>query len=209
MLSMLIAILSLPGCRKKPEPVEPVPEAPGAARAVPTPVVLELPMTNSVVGVTLTSLPEHLVASYSGEGQMMFAERANPIARIFVQSDPEAGALDPARYHEQARIRAELFGGGQQTATGVVPEAPFGTAAWSASHYYMDGSYYDQVELVSPHPEGTGVLRLRAPYPEGQYEPTAKVAELLDLLPRVLPVADYPAAHAEYRAAEEGEDEEG
>jgi hypothetical protein len=204
---MLIAILVLPGCRKKPEPVETAPETPGPVKTVPTPVVLELPMTNTVVGITLTSLPEHLVASYSDEGQMMLAERDNPIARVFVESDPRAGALDPAQFHEDARIRAGLFGGGKQIATGVVPEAPFGTAVWSASHFYMDGSYYDQVELVSPHPQGTGVLRLRSTYPEGQYETAAKVSELLELLPRVVPVADYPAAHAAFVA--ENEDDKG
>jgi hypothetical protein len=209
LLTGLIAILVLPGCRRKPEPVDVERVTPPPAVVLPTPVSLELPVTNDVVGITVNSMPAHLVISYSGEGQMEFAVRDRPDERILVVSHPDAGELDPARYHEEARFRSAHFGGGHQTATGVVEEAPFGPAAWSASTFTIDGRDMDQVELVSPHPEGTGVLSLRSRYPKDRSEIAAKVAELVDLLPRVLPVEDYSTAYAQYRAEEKALEESG
>jgi hypothetical protein len=208
LITGLIAVVVLSGCRKKPEPVEASRVAPPEPVAQPTAVSLELPVTNDVVGITVGSLPAHLVVSYSGEGQMEFAVRDRPDERIMVLSDPDAAALDPKQYHEDARFRAAHFGGGHQTDAGVVEDAPFGTAAWSASTFSLDGRDMDQVELVSPHPEGTGRLTLESMYPKGRAEIDAKVAELVDLLPRVLPVEDYSTAFAQYRAAEEAEENE-
>jgi hypothetical protein len=186
LVSLVVAALTAPGCKREPEP--PPPATPTAVpRPQPTVAPLELPMTNSEIGITVTSLPEHLVAAYNDGPDIMLAESVNRKARVFLRFEPNAGPLDPQQYHERAKRLTEGYGGGRQTAVGVATDGPFGTAAWSASHFFEDGTYYDQVELVTPHPSAPGLLVLRAKYPEGQAEVPDKLLELQELLTRIAP----------------------
>jgi hypothetical protein len=150
---------------------------------------LDLPATNSEIGITLGSVPDHLIAAFNSGDRMMLVESQNRYSRVFLRADPVAGPLDATRYHDEARSFIEGYGGGRQIDTGTIGDAPFGAAAWSSARFWEDGAIYDQVELVSPHPRGTGLLFVRAVYPEGETDAAAKIQELRDLLTRIQPSA--------------------
>jgi len=179
----LVGLISLAGCgRKEPESV-PVPEV----EAAPELVVLELPLQNQALGITLSDLPSGVVASWSDDDGIMLVEENHRDRRYFLASYPAANLLEPDRYFEDARRRSAEFSGGVQISTGVVQDAPFGLAMWSASRYRLDGEAIEAIEMMSPHPAGQGILELKTTFPDGSVGIDDQIGEMRQLLAHIQP----------------------
>jgi hypothetical protein len=179
---MLIGLMTLASCGRGPDVAESVTEL------VPEPeplVELELPLTNENLDVTISSLPEELVASWSDEDGVMLKDRENTTTLVFFTVLPDTTMPEPEEYFEDARQRSARFSGGAQFSTGVVEDAPFGPAMWSASRFTLDGRDREQLELRSPHPSGKRVLELRLLYMQGSAPVSDRIDQLRDLLTRL------------------------
>jgi hypothetical protein len=181
-LLMLAGFLVLASCGRKEDVPEPgVPPTPAGPKIT----ELELPLTNHTVGLTISSLPEGLVASHSADDGIMLAVRNDVRTLVFFDSLPDATMLTPEDYFEDARRRSASFSGGAQFSTGIVETTPFGPATWSASRFTLDGRDREQLELRTLHPSGRGVLQVRLLYMQGSANLADRVDQVRELLNRV------------------------
>jgi len=177
---MLIGLMTLASCGRE----EDLPESVTAPER-PALVELELPLSNPTLGITLSELPDGLIASWSDDDSIMLVDTEKQGYRFFLESHQHSDLLEPERYFEDARRRHAGFAQGVQFSTGVVQEAPFGLAMWSACRYKLDGTSYEEIEMMSPHPSGQGLLELRTRYPQGGVEVADRIDEMNQLLAHI------------------------
>jgi hypothetical protein len=179
---MLVGLMMLTSCGRQPE--DQSQDVEGAVE-VARPVELELPLNNPTLGITLSELPDGLIASWSDDASIMLVDTEKEGYRFFLEAHQHSDLLEPERYFEDARSRHAGFAQGVQFSTGVVQEAPFGLAMWSACRYQLDGMPYEEIEMMSPHPSGQGLLELRARYPQDRENVADRVEEMNQLLAHV------------------------
>ncbi len=145
----------------------------------------ELTFDEIELDLTLTSVPDTMTLAYRDRTNLQLVSRTQPSVSFSVRSDNRGGEFEVSRYHGQIGQQVRKYAKGVAIGSGDFPDGPFGDSAWSAWRYEEDGEMMEVVELVSPHPQGRGLVQLRAMYPVGTAEAENQAATLRSLLDRV------------------------
>jgi hypothetical protein len=193
--SMIVALVVHAGCGGKAdregEPRD-QPSRPTAADAADNdvPPASTMPSRDSSleepeIDLMLTSVPDSMTLEYQDRTNLQLVSRAQPSVWFTVRSNNRIGEFEPSRYHGQIGEQVRKYAKGVAIGSGNFADGPFGDAAWSAWRYEEDGEMIEIVELVSPHPQGRGIVQLRSMYPVGEADAEQQAAALRGLLDHV------------------------
>jgi hypothetical protein len=172
----LAAMVLTPGCGRAPEEVPPPSTAVEESAAEPL-TSLELPQSNSAVGVTLASVPAGLVATFNENEGLEVADVRRPSLRYNFEADlpgsPSRGPSSVGAFETFVR----KFNDGAPLDNGTLDTA-LGGATWASGRYYEEDQSFIDVRVFAPHPSGDGTLIVWTVSPED----VASVAERLSAI---------------------------
>jgi hypothetical protein len=145
----------------------------------------ELTLDDIELNVRLTSVPDTMTLAYQDQTSVQLVSRTQPSVSFTVRSFGGGGEFQASRYHGQIGEQVRKYAKGIAIGSGDFADGPFGDSAWSAWRYEEDGEMMEIVELVSPHPQGRGVVQLRSMYPVGTADAERQATALRGLLDRV------------------------
>jgi hypothetical protein len=145
----------------------------------------ELTLDDIELDLELTSIPDTMTLAYRDQTNLQLVSRTQPSVSFTVRSFGGGGEFEASRYHGQIGEQVRKYAKGVAIGSGDFADGPYGDSAWSAWRYEEDGEMMEIVELVSPHPQGRGVVQLRAMYPVGVADADKQAAALRGLLDRV------------------------
>jgi len=184
MTGLSIAVVVLPGCRRTPE--EPTtPETAAIAEEVHSPIeVLDLPQTNTEIGLTLASVPQGLAVTLNTGPWIQLVDTQNPsIVYSFisvVENQPGIAPLTVAEFERRVLESPE----GNVVANGDL-ETAFGTAHWVSGTYIDDDGPVEDLTAFVPHPSGAGLVVLRSVCPTGGASTEDRLRVMQELLTHV------------------------
>ena len=145
----------------------------------------ELTLDDLELDLALTSVPGSMTLAYEDRTSIQLVSRSQPAVSFTVRSIRAGGEFHASRYHGQIGEQVRKYAKGLAIGSGDFADGPYGDSAWSAWRYEEDGDMIEIVELVSPHPQGRGVIQLRAMYPVGVADAEQQATALRGLLDRV------------------------
>jgi hypothetical protein len=166
MLAVLVfAMTVIQGCGREPEPEVSRQEGLPETEEIPF-KTLELPQTNTSVGISVTKTPANVFVTYNGEYWIELTNSKVPNCRYTFVSDPSY--LPGVSVANARDFESEIFQylEGQFNGKGQV-DTPIGSATWFSGSFEQDGDAWQQVLMEAPHPSGNGSLFLTAIYPAG------------------------------------------
>lgn len=179
---ILVGIVVLPSCRRAPE--EPGPVAvvgtPGPDQ-MPYGAVLELPQQSPALGITLSTAPGRLVATFNQDNWLELTDETRPTLRFTFEADlPGSPSRSPAVVADFDQWLSKLTQGRLLDSGSL--DTPFGPAAWASGEYFEEDESFSDVRIFAPHPSGNGTLILYSVGPAG----VATIEERLDLMTELL-----------------------
>jgi hypothetical protein len=135
--------------------------------------------------LALSSVPDTMTLAYQDRTNLQLVSRTQPSVSFTVRSNSRSGDFQASRYHGQIGEQVRKYAKGVAIGSGDFANGPFGDVAWSAWRYEEDGEMIEIVELVSPHPQGRGIVQLRSMYPVGEADAEQQAAALRGLLDHV------------------------
>ena len=179
-----LTVLVLPGCKRAPE--EAAPPAPVAPAAVEHPPVaaLELPQTNSEIGITLGSVPQVLAVTLNTSLWIELVDLRNPAIRYsFVGVPPDLNGPTPATAAAfETRVHASPNG---RIADRGSVDTVFGTSEWICGVYDDDDGAVEDIHLFVPHPSGSGMVVLTSVCPPDAAGIDQRLSVMQELLEHV------------------------
>jgi hypothetical protein len=163
--AMICGIVVLSSCGREPEEETSVAEPEIVEEAVPLDT-LDVPLSNSDLGFTLSGTPPGLVATYNEGPAIEVADRAHPSLRYtFFVERPDLPIRSPATVEDfETFIRGHNLG--EIIERGTI-DTSLGSAAWAIGSYYEEDQSFEDLRVFVPHPSGTGTLILASVGPEG------------------------------------------
>jgi hypothetical protein len=180
-IGLAIAVVILPGCKRAQEETEPVspPQPP------PEPIEsLELPQTNTMMGITLNSVPDGLVATYNEDLSIEVADISRPVLRYtFRVGRDDLPARTPASLVE-FRSFIDRHNQGKVADQGRF-DSGFGEAEWAVGEYFEEEQWFEDLRVFVRHPTGDGTLVITATSPRGTANVDEQVSTIQELLDRI------------------------
>lgn len=192
---IIVALVIAAGCGRKADreglphdqaSLPPAAEPEGVAAAPASRMPSEqLTFEEIELDLALTSVPDTMTLAYRDRTNLQLVSREQPAVSFSVRSDSRGREFDVRTYHAQIGEQVRRYARGVAIGSGDFADGPFGASAWSAWRYEEDGEMMEIVELVSPHPKGSGVVQLRSMYPVGVAAAEQQAAVLRGLLDQV------------------------
>lgn len=167
-------------CRRAEPPAEPVIAVPGQpTEGVPTPVALTF--ANSELRLAADALPDpfHLMVN-EGTTLVLAGGSDGEAVVVLVRSNLDPTQLEAFAADERSRMERLARGRCHAVEKG---EGPVGPLIWLRGEYQPRDSTVAITCLVTVHPSGKGLLRLRYTHPPG--DEAIRRQQLLDILSRL------------------------
>lgn len=182
--SVIVSIALLPSCRRAPDtPAEGTKEVEIGGESGLS--ALELPLQNPVLGISLSSTPPGLIATFNENASIEVTDPRRPDLRLSFFADLPGV---PLRSPVDIEGFEEFIGkhdGGSLTDRGEI-ETALGPATWASGTYSAEDQVFGDVRVFAPHPSGNGTLILASVSPAGDVTVEEQLAMMKEVLTHVL-----------------------
>lgn len=176
-IASITAAVTLTGCgRAEDEPVQALPtEVLDPSASIPFPV------ENPVIGISVTSAPDGLVATFNRRNWLELTESHRPnVLYTFAANNDQEPRVEAPSIEE---FESDILGsdGGKITGHGTL-DTVLGKANWAAGIFSEDGENVEKIYLLAPHPSGAKSLILTSICPHGAASVDERLARIKELL---------------------------